>query len=216
MRDTKIVKSFNSVCDSIAFGFISNLTDWLPAMNNGKFEDQEFTFPVFFRRETPKNVKKKRSGLFSATEKEYKKREKYFDFYHSTDDVYVINDFEFFTLYLANSISDEYVFVYEYEYIFPWKKNSVVAKFSNKSSNTKLILIDKNKKHAILTIMESFNKVRLEKNKSYLLIAYEDNGSESPNLSFIDIDTDIDKKITLDYKQYTRGELLMELKGHDL
>ena len=84
LKDTKVIKSLNPVCDSIAFYGILSLKDWLPAMTRGKFVDMPFSIPIYFKREDL--IKQKGTQLlFSATEKEYEKRKQIFDFVYSED-----------------------------------------------------------------------------------------------------------------------------------
>lgn len=135
LRDTKIVKSASPICDSIAFNFVNELKGWLPGLARGNFVNIPFVFPIILDSVKIKNWHSKFHVLFNATEKKYSKRKRYFDFFYSENyEEEIINDFEFFKNYIAETLRDSnYVHIIS-DYGLK-RKESIVLKFNIKKTN---------------------------------------------------------------------------------
>ena len=214
LRDTKIVKSASPICDSIAFNFVNELKGWLPGLARGNFVNIPFVFPIILDSVKIKNWHSKFHVLFNATEKKYSKRKRYFDFFYSENyEEEIINDFEFFKNYIAETLRDSnYVYIIS-DYGLK-RKESIVLKFNIKKNKSAHLLVRDHQKDWVLYEYNSLEegKVRVPKDKNLLLIFYEE-GTE-PKLQTVIINSEKDMTIELELETYTKGRLLNEIKKY--
>jgi len=236
LKNTRIVKSANSICDSIAFNFVNELKDWLPGIQRGRFVDIPFVFPITFDSLEIKDKYVKAYGFLNATAEEFDKRKKYFDFVYSKSSQKVINDFELFYKFLAEKLSGDSLYVYCWEYTKPKRKDRVKINLNRESSDCINFIIyypenprsinyifakerwifywDKNKWQLIpnLNPPKKSGTVYLEKNKKTMLIGYV-SGKEEPKLAiYKNIIFSSDTILNLDLKKYNKNDLMNEIK----
>jgi len=206
LKDTRILRSLNPYFDSIALNAVNNLNDWLPAMNRSKFVDLPFTFPIIFSNELEKTKKQKKSYdmLFKSTAKEYTKREEYFKFYNSKDETQgIINDFEYFTGYIADNLTDScYTYTLEYDRSLIAKRKDRIKIELNNNDKGRLILINKNRLDLIFTT-QSIKELYLKKNQDYILIGFKESETMKPEVTICRIKAVQNDNLTLDFKDYT-------------
>lgn len=236
LKNTRIVKSASSICDSIAFNFVNGLKDWLPGIQRGKFVDIPFVFPITFDSLEIKDRYAKANGFFNATADEFDKRKEYFDFIYSSSSQKVINDFELFYKFLAEKLSGDSGYVYCWEYTPPKKKDRVKIDLNKENSDCINFVIyypenprsinyisakerwifywDKNKWQITPNIKPAKKNgtLYLEKNKPTMLIGFIE-GNEEPKLAiYRNIVFKNDTVLNLDLKPYEKNEMLHEIK----
>lgn len=236
IKDTKIIKSVNPACDSIAFTFVNNLKDWLPGLNRNQFVDIPFVFPFNFDSITFQKSYLRTSSFFIAKENEYKKRKEYFDFIYSSDSVKLINDFNFFQIFLTKELSNDNLYIYRREYSRPNKKNRVKIKLNGDDANNLNFLIYHPDTPKIIKFINSKGKsiifwdknewalklnatpakkndiIYLDKNKNTILICFL-KGEKEPILDiYYNTVFTNDTTLNINLKNYTKDILIKELK----
>ncbi|MCK9292084.1 MAG: hypothetical protein M0P54_10800 [Bacteroidales bacterium] len=213
LKNTKIIKSANPICDSIAFSFVNDLKDWLPGLARGKFIDIPFIFPISFDSLLIKERLAKTYMFYNATEEEYNKRKEKFEFVYSSQyDKKIINDFDFFKYYMAETFRDsQYVHILT-EYKLK-RKESIVLEFNiPKSKSLHLLVRDNQKKWIIYEYSLKKSKIRVPRDKNLLLIFYKE--GINPLLQTKIIKSDKDATIELELEKYTKGRLLDEINKY--
>lgn len=208
LKDTKIVKSASPICDSLAYNFVSGLKDWLPGLARGKFVDIPFVFPITFDSIEIKNRYSKPDAFFNATEEEYSKRKEYFDFVYSEQEE-IINDFDFFKKYIAETLSKtKYVYILT-EYKLN-REESILLEFNfPKNKAIHLLVRDPQKDWILYEYSLKKTKIRIPKGKHLYLLLYKE--GDTPLLQTITIHSEKDTTIDLNLEEYTKGRLLDEI-----
>jgi hypothetical protein len=213
IKNTRIVKSANPNCDSIAFDFVNGLKNWFPGMTRSKFVDIPFVFPITFDSIEIMDRYSKPDVFFNTTDEEYGKRKEYFDFvYSEQDEEEIINDYEFFKNYMAEIFRDsQYVYILS-DYKLK-RKESIQLEFNIPKSKSYHLLVRDHQKDWILYDY-SLNKanIRVPKDKKLFLIFY--NEGIIPKLQTMIIDSENDTTIHLELEKYTKGRLLDEIKKY--
>lgn len=213
LKNTRIVKSASPICDSITFNFVNGLKDWLPGLVKGKFVDIPFVFPITLDSVAIKNKYLKPDIFFNASDEEYFKRKEYFNFFYS--DKYnqkIINDFDFFKNYMAETFRDsQYVHVLT---DYKLKRNeSIVLEFNiTKNKYTHLLVRDSHKDWIIYEYSLKNGKVRIPRDKKIFLILYTE--GTTPLIQTMMISSEKDTTINLELEEYTKGRLLDEIKKY--
>ncbi|MGQ1948677.1 hypothetical protein ACT3CD_16420 [Geofilum sp. OHC36d9] len=211
LKNTRIVKSASPICDSIAFNFVKGLKDWLPGLVRGKFVDIPFIFPITLDSVEIKDKYLKPDIFFNAPDEEYFKRKEYFDFYYSNKcNQKIINDFDFFKNYMAETLRDsQYVHVLT-DYKLK-RKESIVLEFNiPKSKDTHLLVKDSHKGWILYEYNLKKGKVRVPGDGKLLLIFYAE--GTTPLIQTMMIYPEKDTTINLELEKYTKGRLLDEIK----
>jgi len=236
LKNTKIIKSANPTCDSIAFCFVNGLKDWLPGLVRGKFVDIPFIFPITFDSLAINERYAKSDMFFNATEGEFNKRKEYFDFFYSNISQKIINDFTYFYEYLAEKLSGDSLYIYCSEYTRPKRKNRVKIDLNNENRDSINFIIyypdkprfvnyalakerwilywDKNTWQVTpnFTPAKKNGTIYLEKNKKTMLIGFV-LGKEEPTLAIYNsIIFKNDTILKFDFKQFEKMDLLNEIK----
>ena len=208
IKDTKIVKSVSPICDSIAFYFIDGLTDWLPGLGGGKFVDIPYTFPITFDTTT---MKDRWSKVFSVSGIEFEKRKAYFDFAYLTQtDQKIINDYRFFKKYVATMLEKNKHTLILTDYRLKRKESIKLQINFPKNKHTHLLIKDPQKDWILYDYTLNKKELRIPKEYSLLLIAYEE--GNPPLLETKRIEKKSDTVLSLQLKEYTKGQLIKELK----
>lgn len=212
LKETKIVKSASPICDSIAYNFVNGLKGWLPGLARGKFVDIPFLFPITF---DSVSIKDRYSNFefFNATQEEYNKRKKYFDFIYS--DKYeqkIISDFDFFKKYMAEVFRDsQYVHILT-DYKLKRKESTVLEFNTPGSKEIRLLVSDPKKDWILYEYSLKKGKVRVPKNRKLILIIYKE--GTSPLLQTMTISAEKDTTIDLRLENYTKWKLLDEINKY--
>lgn len=209
IKDTKILKSVSPNCDSIAFYFIDGLTDWLPGLGGGKFVDIPYTFPITFDTTT---MKDRWSKVFSVSDIEYEKRKAYFDFVYSTQtDQKIISDYRFFKKYVATMLEkNKHTFILT-DYRLK-RKECIKLQFNlPKNKHTHLLIKDPQKDWILYDYTLNKKKVRIPKDHCLLLVAYQE--GNPPLLETKQIWAKKDTVLNLQLEEYTKKQLINELKN---
>lgn len=210
LKNTRIVKSASPICDSIAFYFVNGLYGWLPGLYRGKFIDIPFVFPITFDSMVVKERYTK-FDLFDVKEEEYIKRKEIFEFAFSDEyEQKIINDFDFFKKYMAETFRDsQYVHVLT-DYRLK-RKESIVLEFNiPKSKLTHLLVRDSKKDWILYEYSLNKGKVRVPGDKKIFMVFYKEGAT--PLLQTMMIYSEKDTSINLRLEQYTKGRLLDEIK----
>lgn len=211
IKNTRIIKAANPICDSIAFYFINGLKDWLPGLGRGKFVDIQFVFPIVFDSTIHKNKISK--NIFICEIEEYNKRKKIFDFVYSEQkDQEIINDYYFFKNYIAETFrTDQYVnIITDYRL---YRKESIVLEFNPpKNKKTHLLVRDSQRNWILYEYNLKKRKIRLPKDKNLFLLFYEE--GTNPLLQTMTFYSEKDTTINLKLEKYTKDRLLKEIEKY--
>ncbi len=210
LKDTRVIKSENPRCDSIAYYFVSGLKDWLPGLSNGRFVDVPFTFSIVFDSVKIKDMYSVSNvSFFTSTDEEYAKRKMYFDFvYDEQYDREIINDFDFFKKYVAEILSSQYLHILT-DYRLK-REESIRLTFSIHRDKALHVLVwDEQKEHVLYDYNLYKKKIRVPKDKKLFLVFYKE--GETPLLQTMTIHPHEDMTVRVALKPYTKGRLLEEI-----
>jgi DNA primase large subunit len=151
--------------------------------------------------------------FFNTPDEEYFKRKEYFNFFYS--DKYnqkIINDFDFFKNYMAETFRDsQYVHVLT-DYKLK-RKESIVLEFNiPKSKYTHLMVRDSYKDWILYEYSLKNGKVRVPRDKKIFLILYTE--GTTPLIQTMMISSEKDTIINLELEEYTKGRLLDEINNY--
>lgn len=210
LKRTKIVKSASPICDSIAYKFINGLKNWLPGLSRSQFVDIPFTFPITFDKRMIKD-KYANTDIFNATDEEYSKRKKYFDFIYTEKNEKIINNFDFFKNYIAQTFCDsQHVYILT-DYKLK-RKESINLKINiPKNESMHLLVRNPKKKWLLYEYTLTNRKIRIPKEEKLFLIIYKEGIPLLKTESFF---SEKDTLINLELENYSKSKLLNEIKQY--
>jgi hypothetical protein len=212
LENTRITKSVTPECDSIAFYFVEGFKDWLPGLGRGKIIDISFSFPIII--DSAWLIKQYSTYDFFSFDKEsFMKRQEIFDFFYSEDyDQEIINNYDFFKGYIAETFQDsQYVYILT-DYKLKRKESIVMELDYPKSKTTHLLLRNQKKEWLLYDYNLKRTNIRIPKNDRLFLLFYEEN--TTPLIQTMILTPDNDTTINLELKKYTKGRLIEEINAY--
>lgn len=220
IKENKIIRSSGNITlDSIAYYATLKLHSWLPAMDNGRFFDEKFIYPIVFKcNDTIQSVLYPDSlNINPFPLKEIKRRKEYIDFYNSDENTLIDVDFYSFKGLTADYISKSVREIYYISkgYVSLRKKERYTFKIQSNVQDVKFILVEnRTGKAGYKDVMANEIKIKkdmvyLIRNRTYTLIGYSE---KDKKIAMHNIETDADKSIFMDFKTYTKKEYYNELE----
>lgn len=237
LKNTRLIKSTSPMCDSIAFYFVKGLNDWLPGLQRGRFIDIPFGFSI--PMDSIELIDNYATILcfLDGTKGEFDKRNAYFDFYQPNGSQKIINDFQYFVNYLTEKRCRDSLYVYNWGYRRPAKKNRIKVEIMNNEkdsinyivfypdtpqtlcyilANERSLLYWDNKSWGIVSNFRPAKRkstLYIEKNKKTVLIGFI-MGEKEPRLAINRLIFESDTTLNLDFKVYVKQDLMNELSNY--
>lgn len=210
LRNTKVVRSVNPICDSIALNFVLGLKGWVPAITRNRYVTAPLTLPIVF---DVAELKMRLASLHPTSVEEHCRRREIIDLIRCDSCIAIPNDFRIFLDFTAHQLTSNNRTPYIIPYERPKRKNRVkVALNDSKTRGINFIIFDSEKGHVLNYLSaKSRQYLYIEKDKKILLIGFIQDENNPLIAVYNGISFSNDTTLSLEFRHYQKPELITEI-----